>query len=291
MNDESDHHPEKPEDPRKAYEKIQSVAPPQYGFLDRIFRSFTDLNFYGLVAVENKKRAAYYFLKLCLLVGFITGLSFGFQSSNVVGEVSRELQEKLPTIRLQNEELSVEADTPHRLSLRSDHGIILDPEAEMNRLRLEPNVLLVLVNGALHIRNGERSFETWTFSQLGVPASDDPIVINAGTVKDWTSFFQWIVLILAVLGLMIGYLIQGTLRVVLISAGGMFAREQDSSLFPWSRLLKLSAYAVTPLLFVDGVLFVVGWSLPYQEFFLLGIGTIFVYYIVRHLSDRLRQVR
>lgn len=291
MNDEPEPQPDNPEDPHEAYEEIQSVEPPQFGFFDRLYRSCSDLNFYGLVAVEGKKQAAYYCFKLCLLVGLITGLSFGLESWTIVGDVSRDLQGKIPTVRIQNGDLNVDADTPHRLSLRNDYVLILDPEAELNRLRLEPDVLLVLVNGALHIRNGERSFETWTFSQLGVPKSEESIVINSDTVANWTSFFQWIVLTLAVLGLMIGYVIQGGLRVFLISAGGLFAREQDSPLFPWGRLLKLSAYALTPILLLDGLLFVVGWNLPYQEMLLLGGGTIFVYYIVRHLSDRLRQVR
>ncbi len=229
MNDESN--PE-PEDVRDAYEKIQSVEPPQYGFFDRVVRSCIDLNFYGLVAVEGKKKAAYYGLKLFLLIGLITGLGFGFQSWNVVGEVSRELQEKIPSIRIQNGGLTVDAETPQRLSLQDDHVIILDPKAERNRIRMEPNVLLVVVDGAIHIRNGERSFETWTFSQLGIPESGDPIVINGTTVAEWTSFFQWIVLTLSVLGLMIGYVIQGALRVFLITLGGMFGREQQSSLFP-----------------------------------------------------------
>jgi hypothetical protein len=150
---------------------------------------------------------------------------------------------------------------------------------------------MVLADGAVYVRNGEQSFEAWAISNYSTNDGPQEFVIDASTIQDWTQFFKWTLLIVSCIGLMIGYVIQGFLRVVLISAGGFFAADSDSDLFHWGSFFKISCYAVTPVIVADAFLFSLGLSLPYQELFLLGGGTFFVYFIVKHLSKNLKGVR
>lgn len=278
------------EDAQKEYARIKSVKSDKIGFFQRIVRSIRDLDFYGLVFVESGKRAVFYCLKLSLLVGLLTGIVFGLQNWSVIEHISGELQNQIPRTTIENGDVTVDTETPHRMTVLDEHEIILDPEAELNRLRLDPNVLLVVVDGAIYLRNGERSFEAWSLSRYETGENSGPFVLDAGTIESWTPFFQWALLVASCVGLMIGYTVQAFSRVLLISVGGLFARESDSPLFHFQQLLILSCYAITPVILADGLLFATNLSLPYQEFLLLGGGTLFVYFIVKHLTRSLKGV-
>lgn len=290
MESEDQNNSGRGEEARKEYTRITSVKSDEIGFFHRLIKSLSDLDFYGLVFVESDKRAVFYCLKLGLLVGFLTGLVFGIGNWSTIERISVQLQDQIPRTTIANGEVSIDAETPYRMTVLDEHEIILDPEAKLNRLRLEPNVLLVVVDGAIYLRNGERSFEAWTFSQYGAGDEAEPFVLDAETVEGWTSFFQWALLVAACFGLMIGYVVQAFSRVLLISVGGLFARESDSQLFHFQQLLILSCYAVTPVILADGILFATNIPLPYQEFFLIGGGTLFVYFIVKHLTRNLKGV-
>lgn len=284
-----DQHPDGEEESNQ-YARVKSVETDNLGFFRRVYFSFTRLDFYGLTFVEHGKKATFYCLKLCLLIGFLTGLFFGISNWSVVANISNELQRQVPTITIKEGDLSVDVETPYRMSILDKYELIVDPDAKLNRVRLDSDVLMVMVDGSIYVRNGEKSFESWSLTGYANSDQTNEFILDSNTIAGWTSFFQWMLLIVSCLGLMVGYLIQGFFRVGLISVGGFFALQSDSALFNWKRLLKLSCYAVTPVLIADGLLFSMGLTLPYQELFLLGGGTIFVYYIVKHLQKNLKGI-
>jgi hypothetical protein len=273
------------------YAKVTSINSEPVGFFQRLYRSNGDFDFYTLIFMERGKQAFFYCLKLSLLIGLIAGLVFGFSNWSVVDKVSNQLQQQIPEVTISNGDVNVNAETPYRMTLLEDHEIILDPDAELNRLQLEPNVLMVLVDGAIYVRSNEDNFNAWMLETYTSDGPGSSFVLNATTVQNWTSFFKWMLLVASCIGLMIGYLVQGLIRVVLISVGGFFALDSDSPFFGWRRFLKISCYAVTPVLLADATFFVLGINFPYREWLLLGGGTIFVYFIVKHLEDHLKGIQ
>jgi hypothetical protein len=273
------------------YAKVTSINSESVGFFQRLYRSNGDFDFYTIVFMEPGKQAFFYCLKLCLLIGLIAGLVFGFSNWSVVEKVSTQLQQQIPEVTISNGNVNVDAKTPYQITLLDKHKIILDPEAKRNRLQLDPNVLMVLVDGAIYVRSNKENFNAWVLDNYTSGSSKSNFVLNAATVKSWTPLFKWMLLIVSCIGLMVGYLVQGLIRVALISIGGVFALDSDSPFFGWRRFLRISCYAVTPVLLADLVFFALGINFPYREWLLLGGGTVFVYFIVKHLEEHLKGIQ
>ncbi len=273
------------------YTRVTAIHSENLGFFQRMAGSMRNLDFYALVLAETGKQAFLYCVKLCLLIGLLSGLIFGVLNWTIVDRISTQLQQQLPPVTISNGDVTVDSETPYRLTLLDKHELLLDPDAERNRLQLDPRVMMVLVDGAIYVRSGEKSFNAWRLEPYLGNGSQTKFVIDASTIKNWTSFFKWTLVIASCIGLMIGVLVQGFLRVLLISVGGFFAIESESALFGWRRFLKISCYAVTPLLIVEGVILAFELNVPFRDWFLLGGGTVFVYLIVKHLEDRLEGIK
>lgn len=274
----------------KLYEKWGSLRTVRLSFFQRIHQSMRGFNFYRLVLLESGKRAFYYLLKLSLLVGVITGLFFGYTNYVTAGKIADELRAQMPRTTITDGKVSVDAETPYRINLREDFEVILDPEAELNRLRLESNVIAVLVQSSLYVRSGRDSFESWPLSTFIGETDGKTITITPDKIREWTPFISYSLFVMSVVIMILFVIMQSGFFVLIISAGGLFASESQSPVFSWTTFLALSCYAVTPVVLTQAFLFITGMSLPFQQYLLLGAGALYMYFIVKYLEQNLMDV-
>jgi len=76
-----------------------------------------------------------------------------------------------------------------------------------------------------------------------------------------------------------------TMRIFLISVGGLFARGNDENKLSWTDILKISCYGVVPLMIIRASVFISGLTIPYADLLLLAGGTVWIYVIVLKLRD------
>lgn len=272
------------------YDKWGNLQAVHLSFFQRVVQSMRGFEFYRIVLLEKGKRAFYYFLKLCLLVGLLSGLVFGYTAYSMTGKVSESLQSQLPRTTIENGKVSVDAETPYRIDLPKGFQLILDPEAKLNRKRLEAQALAVLVESSLYVRSTPDSFESWPLSTFIGNAQDETITITDQTVEAWTPFLQRTLFAMSLVIMVLFVLIQTGFWILIISIGGMIASESQSPVFSWSTFITLSSYAVTPLVLTQALLFVTGANLPLQRYLLLGGGTLYMYFIVKYLEQNLMDV-
>lgn len=282
------------EDERKVaemlYDKWGNLRAVKLSFLQRFLQSMQGFEFYRIPLLETGKRAFFYYLKLCLLVGVLSGLVFGYTSYRTAGQVAQSFQEQMPKTTIENGSVRVDAETPYRIQLRNNFEVILDPKAKLNRVRLESNVLAVLVERSLYIRNTPDSFESWPLSTfLGNPEGKT-VTITGESIRAWTPFIQRTLFVMSLVIMIIFVIIQTGFWVLIISMGGLIASESESPIFSWSTFLLLSCYAVTPIALAQSFFFVTGLDLPLQRYLLLGGGTLYVYFIVKYLEQNLTEV-
>ncbi len=258
------------------------------GFFSRLLHSCYNPNMYVLPLEEKFTRTLIYLFKLLLIIIVIQGAATGYFTWNLSGTISRNLRRQLPELKLKNGKIETTASTPLAISLYKDFKMIIDPGGQKNRARLSSDVLVVAVDGALFVRQGTNSFRYLSTSFYSKDTQAPVITINSSTLDRWLPTIRFVFLILF-LTLVAAELIFITgLRTVLISFGGMIARNRDSNTpgLDWNQVLLISCYAITPVTLAHTLLFVTGLSLPYREFFLLLGGTLWTFTIVNHLNEK-----
>lgn len=269
----------------------EPTSPPRsgtQGFFKRLWRSCHDSSFYRIPVRESLPTSFLYAARLFLILGTIWGsliaLHYGRQTNRLIAHI----QPQLPSISLHNGKLTVQAQVPYTITLPDRSRIILDPEGSLNRRRLlsdTPPVKAVIVDRVIYVRSGAEQY--WNMSTRTHPSDEEApaIQITPRTIEEWKSLLGWSVMGLTFLFTMIGVFIQGTLRILVFSVGGLIARSGLPDMATWKDSLKIASYAVTPMFSGEIFLSTVGLSFFGMEYLFLGGGILLVFTLILHLEE------
>lgn len=262
---------------------------PAPGFFSRLTKSCYDRDFFRFAVEESGYKATGYLLKLILLIGLVMGLGFVNYSWSVADDAIQVLEQELGELTYENGDITVSGETPKRFRIQ-DHGVvIIDPEGQVNRAELASEVVTVLVNGRLYLRapNGEfTGYSTRMAAQnQEVPEEDTTFTVRGEELQDYSSYLKWMLVAVGLVTGMLSTALLSGFRLAVISLGGLAALVEAPTRLEWADVLKVSCYALTPLALISGGLFVVGWSLPWEEILLPLGGMLWVYLIVTHLAE------
>ncbi len=262
------------------------------GFLRRLIMACSNPKFYVFPLSEKTSSTVGYFFKLLLLLGAIQVLAGSFFVWNVSGVVGENLMADWPDVYFQNGDLRIQNQSPYSLEIYQDYRIIIDPEGSVNRARLDDDVLAVAVNGRLFARSGPGMFMDFSTRYYEETKGAPEILVDTAFISDWLPYFR-IALIFSLAALtLLELLFSSILRIVLISSGGIIARDNVPEDPGWGQLLLVSAYAITPVLIVQTVLFplrLAGINIPYAEFITLVAGIVWVYFAINHYQENIEQ--
>lgn len=241
-------------------------------FFRRVYRASWNFDFYRRPLREPWKYAAWYGLGLWLLLGVTIGLVGAYETWTLTERIGRDLQRQIPTIHFRNGNLKVEAPVPYRMTVLDEHQIILDPRASLNRIKLDPSVKLVVVDGSFYLRRGPRDFQSFSTRVEGENRGETT-AIHAGTVRELMPTLKPLMALLSVLVYLFVQGIRLVFWVLIVSGAGLLAVGMRYNL-SWIDTLKLTCYAVTPVGLLDVFLYTTGLIPMYPELFYgaLGLG-------------------
>ncbi len=261
-------------------------------FLSRIITACSSPNLYVFPLSEGTRSTIAYLFKLLLIIAAIQVLTGSYFVWTISGTVGENLINQWPEVHFQNGDLRLQNQTPYRLDIYQDFQIIIDPEGNVNRARLEDNVLAVAVNGRLFARSGPGEFMDFSTRYYEDTGAAPEMLIDANFISDWLPYFR-VSLLFTLGGLtLLELLLSSLLRIVLISSGGLVARNNETARLGWGQILLVSCYAVTPVLIIQTVLFPLrftGIIIPYAEFITLLAGIIWVFFTISRFQKRARK--
>jgi len=258
----------------------QSVSFPR-----RFSRAVKDNQFYHFVRKEPAKRALIFFLQVVLIATLLHSVFFLYQNIPEVNRMFDNVKEQIPTITWAENELVVEGDVPYRIEVVEELIVILDPESEINRSRLGPEVAAVITNSGFYYRYSDGKFtfqsnrdirgERWSLSSESIEDYRSTILIFFGLISLFASGLLQI-------------LTQG-FRVLLISAGGWLLTQSSEHAPTAGELLKMSTYLLAPIFLLDWALRLVGLPIAAPaatyEIALLCLGSYWIFRICKEVPN------
>ena len=259
-------------------------AEPEVSFAERIRRSCLDPSFFLLPLRESGGQAVRFVVKIVLLLILLQSVVIGYSTYRISGEISENLSQNLPEIVFRDGDLDVKNQVPHKVPLYEDFNLLLDPAGERNRRQLEKNTLMVAVDGGLFLRMND-SFQFVSTRGYTPGEEGAELTIDSNLLEGWLGWLPKMMVGAVILSLAVENTILATMRIFLISVGGLLARDSEEKKLSWRDILKISCYGVVPLLLIRAGLFISGLTLPYADLLLLVGGTIWIYVIVTQLED------
>ena len=275
---------------RKAVD-FKAAPEDQLGFWKRLVNACYNRNIYLFPLAERPSKSFFYLAKLVGIIAILLVTVAVFQSWPVITTVGENLREQLPVISFQNGELQVAGEAPVRFQVYEDLTFIIDPPGEVNRARLGDEVVAVLVDGAVFYRYRGGDFSHLSTAYYSDSSQSRKLTITPGWLEEWLPLGQKVFLGLLILGILFDLILVTLARLVLISFGGLVARQKDSPVrLSWGQILLICCYAITPVLLLQGGLglaSLLGVRIGYSDFILLFIGAFWTYSIVNSFERRL----
>ncbi len=258
-------------------------------FWRRMIGSCYNRQIYRPALLEPSRRSVIYLLKILFIGLIIFSLSITATSWPVIQTVGDNLAQQLPRVIFHNGELEVEGETPRRVELYADQQLVIDPAGQVSRARLEDEVVVVLVNGAVFFRSPGGEFN-YRSTRLYEKTADAPeIVISPNWLEARLFYLKILALSLVILSSSFDFLLITLSRLVLISFGGLLARQKESPVaLKWAEILRISCYTVTPTIgfhLLFRILQAINLSLPAPEFVMILAGTGWTYLVVKQVEE------
>lgn len=243
---------------------------------------------------ENFWRTVWFLARVLLLVAVVQVGVTGCYTWSVVGETQRNLKRELPVVHFRNGDLRVEAETPYEFKIYRDYRFIIDPSGEVTRARLDRKVLGVAVDGAIFVRSGPDSFQSLSTRLYAPDESGPEATIDSDFLNEWLPYFRFVLILTLVVVALLELGLGTAIRVVLISFGGLLARQSEEAMvnLSWGQILRISCYTVVPVVILQTLfrlLGLAGYRLPFQEFLLLLTGTAWTFVAVKRIQSGLKK--
>lgn len=254
-------------------------------FFRRVLRASSELGFYRRPLGESWRRAALYFAGLWLLLGLCLGGVEGYRAWSETQRIGEDLQRQMPTVLFRNGDLEVQAEVPYRMTVQDRHRVILDPEASLNRQKLDADVVVVVVDGYLYVRQSPDRFRAISTRVSGRSGEEEATVLDAGTVRE---MLPTVKVVIAGLTLLIFLLMEGIRLLtwlLVVSGAGLLVAGMRYNL-EWDDVLKLTCYAITPVGLLDVFLYTIDLIPMYSEFVYTGLGLGWLTLIMQRLDGR-----
>ncbi|MCY3024615.1 MAG: DUF1189 family protein [Planctomycetota bacterium] len=248
----------------------------QFGFFHPWVLSFFSRELYRDVA-RNWKGVCFLYLFVTLAVlWLVTGISIHVGIAKFADEKAPELMSKVPLIKIVKGQLQVDVAQPYIVTdpTTKQPIIIIDTTGQYTSLNDTPAKLLVTAT-SFTTRDDFGKVQT-------VPLSLFPdFNLDEATMKHWLEVVRkWAAIVVVGVGFPCSVIYRMIQALIYGAIGILFAQSMKSNL-PYSALVRLSVIAVTPVLIVDTVLWMVWWQPRMWPLLCLIIAMCYLYFGVK----------
>lgn len=224
-------------------------------FFINLWRSATNFRFYKEIAFQGVSKNMGYFFLFIFLITLVLSMKFSTALIQGMGEVSREIGDKLPEIRIENGIVSTDAQEPFVIEEKNFIFII---DTSGKTITIDPSCKQGILLTKNKLINKQSEFETREYDLSKIKS----FTLNKEAMERWRKVFSRFALPILLVSLYPYYTVVKLIQILLFSLIALIVNTATKTNLKYENLFNISLFALTPPVLLATIFTLAGLKIP-----------------------------
>ena len=240
-------------------------------FFINLWRSVTSFRFYKEVASQKVSKSIGYFFLFIFLITLVLSMKRSTALIQGMDEVSKELRDRLPEIRIEDGTVSTDAQEPFIIE-EKDFIFIIDTTEKITTVDPSYKQGILLTRNKLIHRQSEIETREYDLSKI------KSFTVNREAMERWRKASSRFAFPFLVAILFPYYIVVKLIHILLFSLVALIVNAVTKANLKYENLFNISLFALTPPVLLATIFTLVGFRIP---FFGLLYVAIYIFFLIR----------
>jgi len=231
-----------------------------------MWRSLTNFKFYKEIAFQKVSKSIGYFFLFILLITLILSMKFSTVLIQGMDEVSKELADRLPEIRIEEGVVSTDAQEPFIIE-EKDFTFIIDTTGKITTIDPSYKQGILLTKNKLIHRQSEIETREYDLSKIKF------FTVNKAAMERWRKILSRFALPILLVSLFPYFIIVKLIHILLFSLTALIVNTATKANLKYENLFNISLFALTPPVLLATIFNLAGLKIP-------PLWSVFLYTVV-----------
>lgn len=235
-------------------------------FFINLWRSATSFRFYKEIAFQKVSKSIGYFFLFILLITLVLSMKRSTALIQGMDEVSKELGDKLPEIRIEDGVVSTDAQEPFVIE-EKDFIFIIDTTGKITTVDPSYKQGILLTKNKLIHRQSEIETREYDLSKI------KSFTVNKEAMERWKKTFSRFAFPILLVSLFPYFTIAKLIHILLFSLIALIVNTATKANLKYENLFNISLFALTPPVLLATIFNLAGFKIP-------PLWSVFLYTVV-----------
>ena len=249
-------------------------------FFINLWRSVTNFRFYKEIAFQRISKSIGYFFLFIFLITLVLSMKFSTVLIQGMGEVSKELGDRLPEIRIENGVVSTDVQEPFVIE-EKDFIFIIDTTGKKTTIDPSYKQGMLLTKNKLIHKQSEIETREYDLSKI------KSFTVNKEATERWRkalSRFAFPILLISLFPYFVGVKL---IQILLFSLIALIVNTATKASLKYENLFNISLFALTPPVLLATIFNLAGLKVPLFGLLYVAIYIVFLIGGIRSCKGRI----
>lgn len=249
------------------------------GIVSQFMNSITNIKSYRYFFQQSSGKAILYLVLISVFFAGLSSMQFVRDLNSGISSFKSYFEAEFPSFRLENGELTVDADMPYLVDQSAEGIIVIDTSGTMDQSVLDDfeNGIFISKHYAVHKEN---RFQTRHFDFTSL----EGFTFSKEDVINWIPLLKWLNVFIIIFGF-IFFVIGKLISAFMVSLGGLLIERLLDHRIGLGSLFKLSIYALTFPILLKTLFDILGFVFPYFWALYYGLALIYLWKAIQIIRD------
>ncbi len=249
-------------------------------FFINLWRSTTNFRFYKEVAFQKVSKSIGYFFLFIFLITLILSMKFSTTLIQGMDEVSKELGDRLPEIRIENGIVSTDAQEP--FTIEEKYFIfIIDTTGKITTVDPSYKQGILLTKNKLIHRQSEIETREYDLSKI------KSFTVNKEAMERWKKTFSRFAFPILLVSLFPYFIVAKLIHILLFSLIALIINTAIKANLKYENLFNISLFALTPPVLLATIFNLAGLKIPLFGLLYIAVYIVFLIGGIRNCKGQI----
>ncbi len=238
-------------------------------FFINLWRSVTSFRFYKEIAFQRVSKSVGYFFLFILLITLVLSMKRSTALIQGIDEVSKELGDRLPEIRIENGVVSIDAQEPFTIE-EKDFIFIIDTTGKITTIDPSYKQGILLTKNKLIHRQSEIETREYDLSKI------KSFTLNKEATEKWKKVLSRFAFPFTVIFFFPYYIVAKLIHILLFSLIALIVNTATKANLKYENLFNISLFALTPPVLLATIFNLAGFPFPLFRLLYIVVYLIFL---------------
>ena len=238
-------------------------------FFINLWRSVTSFRFYKEIAFQKVSKSIGYFFLFILLITLVLSMKRSTALIQGMDEVSKELGDKLPEIRIEDGVVSTDAQEPFVIE-EKNFIFIIDTTGKITTVDPSYKQGILLTKNKLIHRQSEIETREYDLSKIKF------FTVNKAAMERWRKTFSRFAFPILLVSLFPYFVVVKLIQILLFSLMALVMNTATKANLKYENLFNISLFALTPPVLLATIFNLAGLKIPLFGLFYIAIYIVFL---------------